>query len=454
MTEQSELHKQMSIALSSRRERGILRRPHPDAFIPVPPNQSHLQSQTALAPIVDFSSNDYLSLSTHEPLREQYLQSLQKAPQILGSGGSRLLDGTRPAHLELEQRLAQFFSSPSSPQPLTALLFGSGFDANAALFSSLPQPGDTILYDALVHASVHDGMRASRVPRSRRIAFKHNCVRDLAAKIQDALREMNGSGTIFVGLEALYSMDGDLAPLTEICATVEALVPPGRACIVVDEAHSTGIYGRGRGMVEHFGLWERVHVRLHTFGKAMASSGAVVICDALTREYLINYARSFIFTTAPTVASVIAMGCSFDMIVNGTTERLANQLFKVSARFTDTLRTRLAGVPTRVMALPPHLLPAANLASLEETHLPTPIVPILTPFPRPLAQHLYRRGFLARPITHPTVPKGEERVRICLHAANTVEEVDGLVDALVEWAEEEVRIQSQRRGAVAAPKGT
>ncbi|KAG9104828.1 hypothetical protein FRC06_008058 [Ceratobasidium sp. 370] len=352
----------MSIALSSRRERGILRRPHPDAFIPLPQNQSHLQSQTALAPLADFSSNDYLSLSMHEPLRTHYLHSLQQSSQILGSGGSRLLDGTRPAHIELERRLARFFSPPSSLQPLTALLFGSGFDANAALFSSLPQPGDAILYDALVHASVHDGMRASRVPRSRRIAFKHNCVRDLEEKIQDALRDINDTGTIFVALEALYSMDGDLAPLVDICTTVEALVPPGRACIVVDEAHSTGIYGRGRGMIEHLGLWSRVHVRLHTFGKAMASSGAVVICDALTREYLINYARSFIFTTAPTVASVIAMGCSFDMIENGTTER------------------------------------------------------------------------------------------VCLHAANTEEEVDGLVDALVEWANEETQIQSQ--GGMAPQRGT
>ncbi|QRW04105.1 aminotransferase class I and II protein [Ceratobasidium sp. AG-Ba] len=237
MAGQSELHKQMSTALSSRRERGILRRPHPDAFIPLPPN-SHLHSQTALASLVDFSSNDYLSLATHEPLREHFLQCLHQAPQILGSGGSRLLDGTCPAHLELEHRLAHFFSSPT--RPLTALLFGSGFDANAALFSSLPQPDDTILYDELVHASVHDGMRASRLPRTRLVAFKHNCVRDLTAKIQDALREMNGRGTIFVALEALYSMDGDLAPLVDICSAVETLVPTGRACIVVTKRIQPG----------------------------------------------------------------------------------------------------------------------------------------------------------------------------------------------------------------------
>lgn len=339
---QSELHKKFRAALDSRRERAILRRPHPDAFIPLPPSQSHIQLQPgagkhtfpslhlpglslprlylpslrdittkppSLATLVDFSSNDYLSLSTHEPLRKHYLKALQHAPQILGSGGSRLLDGTSTAHLELEARLAKFFSSPSftpsfpssSPKDLTALLFNSGFDANAALFSVLPQPGDTILYDALVHASVHDGMRASRVPSSRRIPYKHNCVKDLALKIREALsfmdieeqksgRKGTGKGTVFVAFEALYSMDGDFAPLSSICSTVEALVPPSRACIIVDEAHSTGIYGRGRGIVEELGLGGRVHIRLHTFGKAMASSGGtfshkILMIRETEREY-------------------------------------------------------------------------------------------------------------------------------------------------------------------------
>ena len=173
---------------------------------------------------------------------------------------------------------------------MTALLFNSGFDANAALFSVLPQPGDTILYDALVHASVHDGMRASRIPSSRRIPFKHNCVKDLALKVREALtymdsdeergnRKSRDKGTIFVAFEALYSMDGDFAPLTSICSTIEALVLPSRACIIVDEAHSTGIYGHGRGMVEELGLGTRVHIRLHTFGKAMASSGGMLLFE-------------------------------------------------------------------------------------------------------------------------------------------------------------------------------
>ncbi|KAG8705350.1 hypothetical protein FRC11_009107 [Ceratobasidium sp. 423] len=414
----------MRAALDSRRERSIIRRPHPDAFIPAPPNLTVQPPK----PLIDFSSNDYLSLATYPPLHEHLLATLQAAPQILGSGGSRLLDGTHDAHLQLEKRLATFFTQPQYPPP-TALLFNSGFDANVALFSVLPQPGDWVIYDALVHASVHDGMRSSRLSTSRRIGFKHNCVRDLEAKIRYVLNTESekgvvGGGTVFIALEALYSMDGDLAPLADILKTVECLVPPERRCVIVDEAHSTGVYGRGRGLVEQLGLGSRVHVRLHTFGKAMASSGGVVICDSLTREYLINYARSFIFTTAPTVASVIAMGCSFDMVDNGTTQKLAAQLFKISARFTTSLRARLRNVPSRIMALPPFLKSE-----------PTPIVPILTPNPRQLAQHLRERGFLARPITHPTVPKGEERVRICLHAANTEAQVDGLVDALVEWAE-------------------
>ncbi|KAH7341294.1 pyridoxal phosphate-dependent transferase [Rhizoctonia solani] len=428
------LHVQMRAALDSRRERSIIRRPHPDAFIPAPQNLAVQPTK----PLIDFSSNDYLSLATYPPLRDHLLATLQSAPQILGSGGSRLLDGTHDAHFDLEQRLAKFFTpQPHHPAP-TALLFNSGFDANVALFSVLPQPGDWIIYDALVHASVHDGMRSSRLAATRRIPFKHSCVRDLEDKIRYVLnaecdKGLAEKGTVFVALEALYSMDGDLAPLANILKTVEGLIPPERRCVIVDEAHSTGVYGNGRGLVEQLGLGSRVHVRLHTFGKAMAASGGVVICDSLTREYLINYARSFIFTTAPTVASVIAMGCSFDMVDNGTTRRLAAQLFKISTRFTTSLRKRLGHIPSRIMALPPLLKSE-----------PTPIVPILTPYPRPLAQHLRERGFLARPITHPTVPKGEERVRVCLHAANTEEEVDGLVGALVEWAEEQ-RSGSGRR---------
>ncbi|CAE6406632.1 unnamed protein product [Rhizoctonia solani] len=428
MPTESVLHVQMRAALDSRRERSIIRRPHPDAFIPAPQNLAVQPSK----PLIDFSSNDYLSLSTYPPLRDHLLSTLQSAPQILGSGGSRLLDGTHDAHLNLEKRLAKFFAPEPRHPPPTALLFNSGFDANVALFSVLPQPGDWIIYDELVHASVHDGMRSSRLAASRRIGFKHSCVRDLEAKIRYVLNTESDKGlggkrgTVFIALEALYSMDGDLAPLASILRTVECLIPPERRCVIVDEAHSTGVYGNGRGWVEQLGLGSRVHVRLHTFGKAMASSGAVVICDSLMREYLINYARSFIFTTAPTMANVIAMGCSFDMVDNGTTQRLATQLFKISTRFTSALRARLENVPSRIMALPPFLKSE-----------PTPIVPILTPRPRLLAQHLRERGFLARPITHPTVPKGEERVRICLHAANTEEEVDGLVDALLEWAEEQ-----------------
>ncbi|CAE6513714.1 unnamed protein product [Rhizoctonia solani] len=334
MPSESVLHIRMQAALDSRRERSIIRRPHPDAFIPAPQNLSVQPHK----PLIDFSSNDYLSLSTYPPLRDHLLATLQAAPQILGSGGSRLLDGTHDAHLQLEKRLAKFFTPQPVHPPPTALLFNSGFDANVALFSVLPQPGDWIIYDALVHASVHDGMRSSRLAAGRRIPFKHSCVRDLEAKIRFVLNTESEKGvekgTVFIALEALYSMDGDLAPLADILKTVEGLVPPERRCVIVDEAHSTGVYGNGRGLVEQLGLGSRVHVRLHTFGKAMASSGGVVICDYLTREYLINYARSFIFTTAPTVASVIAMGCSFDMVDNGTTQKASTILFLIRTHIT------------------------------------------------------------------------------------------------------------------------
>ncbi|KAF8751813.1 Aminotransferase class I and II [Rhizoctonia solani] len=386
--EESVLHAHMRAALDSRRQRSIIRRPHPDAFIPAPQNLVvQPRAQTAYRLFLK-----RLSFAVH------LCASPRPSPRISPVGtsdpglwGSRLLDGTHEAHLKIEQRLAKFFCpEPRYPSPNpTALLFNSGFDANVALFSVLPQPGDWIIYDELVHASVHDGMRSSRLAQSRRIAFKHSCVRIWKPRFDGRV----------------------LGPTRK---TVRGC---GRG------AFDWSLWD-GRGWVEQLGLGSRVHVRLHTFGKAMASSGGIVICDSLTREYLINYARTFIFTTAPTIANVIAMGCSFDMVDNGTTQRLAAQLFKISTRFTTALRTRLENIPPRIMALPPFLKSE-----------PTPIVPILTPHPRQLAQHLRERGFLARPINI-RLFQGRERVRVCLHAANTEEEVDGLVDALLEWAEE------------------
>lgn len=221
----------------------------------------------------DFSSNDFLSLSTNSSLKRAYHQELLTSNLPLGSGGSRLLDGNSAYAETLEREICAFHSAEAG------LLFNSGFDANAGFFACVPQPGDVVVHDELIHASVHDGMRLSRA--GKRVAFRHNCVGDLRRVFQELMGEDGlgdrlraGECHVFVAVEAVYSMDGDLAPLCAIVETVEDVLPKGAGYVVVDEAHATGVLGPlGRGLVCELRLERRVFARLHTFGKALGCNG-------------------------------------------------------------------------------------------------------------------------------------------------------------------------------------
>lgn len=237
-------------------------------------SNSALRSLTIAPPTsTDFSSNDFLSLSSSADLRAAYLEELHAHPGFrLGSGGSRLLDGNSAYAEELERSIAGFHGAPAG------LLFNSGFDANAGFFSCVPQPGDLVLYDARIHASVHEGMRLCRA--GARVAFAHNSVADLRAQLAGRIAGdpllRDGRRNVFVAVESLYSMDGDLAPIREVVELVEELLPAGNGHVVVDEAHSNGVYGeQGRGVVCSLGLEDRVFARLHTFGKGLACSGGL-----------------------------------------------------------------------------------------------------------------------------------------------------------------------------------
>lgn len=253
--------------------------------------------------LTDFSSNDYLSLSRHPEISRAYLTHLQglilnhggKSEFSLGSGGSRLLDGNTELAENLEGSLAKFHDSEA------ALLFNSGYEANTGLLSSVPQVGDVVLYDEAIHASIHSGIKLSRA--GLRLAFKHNHVWNKShsgeqkeecsmgtngnLKSLDAvLRQIsNGNeGTdikeglrhVFVVVEAIYSMDGDVAPLQDIVDCVDMHFPRGNGLVIVDEAHSNGILGeRGRGLVCELGLERRIWARVLTFGKALGCSGGM-----------------------------------------------------------------------------------------------------------------------------------------------------------------------------------
>lgn len=258
------LNKKLNDALRSREKRQILRTlPPPTLANPECADEEQL---------VDFTSNDYLSLTSNSYLRSLFLAKLQNSPDILGSGGSRLLVNGK-AHQDLEARLTAFFAAPD------ALLFNSGYDANAGFFACVPQPGDVVVVDEYVHASVHDGLRTSRVESCH--AFAHNSVAALQGVLRTIVasntRVRTGEASVVVAVESLYSMDGTIAPLFDIVDVVEKLLPGGNGHVVVDEAHATGIYGLdGRGLVSLLGLEKRVFARLHTFGKALGCSGGAI----------------------------------------------------------------------------------------------------------------------------------------------------------------------------------
>ncbi|KAH8146260.1 uncharacterized protein LAJ45_09702 [Morchella importuna] len=329
----------------------------------------------------DFSSNDFLSLATSPLLRRSLLAELAAHPtHPLGSGGSRLLDGNSPYAETLEATIAHYHSAPCG------LLFNSGFDANTGFFACVPQPGDVVVYDEYIHASVHEGMRSSRA--SACLMFAHNSLASFRAVLEGV--EARQGRSVFVAVESLYSMDGDLAPLAELVAIADEVLDGG-ALFTVDEAHATGV--------------------------ALACNGAIILTDATTRQYLINYARPLIYTTSLSFPSLAAITASYTLLRSPHAAALQSHLHTLTAH----LHRRLATLP-----------PAPQTLTLPPVR-PTPILALFTPQPRSLAAHLQTRGIVARPIVFPTVPKGTERVRICVHAGNTVEDVEALVEAVREW---------------------
>ncbi|UKZ78509.1 hypothetical protein TrVFT333_006251 [Trichoderma virens FT-333] len=370
---------------------------------------------------VDFSSNSYLSLSSNPDVKAAYVSFIlphlqSSSPEAgfgLGSGGSRLLDGNSAFTEDLEKRIAEFHGADAG------LLFNSGFEANTGLFACVPQKGDVIVYDELIHASVHDGMRLSR---AQRIPFAHNkvydaatpsptngkskhpCLDSLLKSLTEDAQVSAGKKNIFIAAEGVYSMDGDLAPLKQIVECVEKRLPQGNGYVIVDEAHSTGIYGRqGRGLVCQLGLEDRIWARVHTFGKAMGCSGAIVLCSSTTRSYLINYARSFIYTTAMAFPSLASIRTTYDFLAQGHADSLVQNLQSL-IRHMHTLLTQI---------IERHG-PSPELFRINPEAPQSPILPLLTSRARSLAQYCQERGFTVRPIVAPTVPAGQDRVRTIL----------------------------------------
>jgi len=351
---------------------------------------------------VDFCSNDYLGFSRSEILQKKIRQFEKECLDArVGSTGSRLISGNTGLCEELEDQIAKFHHAEAG------LIFNSGYDANIGIFSSVAERTDTIIYDRLVHASIRDGIRLNH---ARAFSFEHNNVEDLERKLRaqcaDA-KEHGTVGSIFVAVESVYSMDGDCAPLREI---VELCGKYG-ANLVVDEAHATGVFGnKGEGKVAELGMEDKIFARLHTFGKALGCHGAIVLGSKTLRSYLINFARSFIYTTALPFHSLIAVKCAYELLDSdtGSFQCLKNRISFFRKRISETT---IRGMIRSESAIQCVVVPGNAVV-------------------RKIACKIQEAGFDVRPILHPTVSSGAERLRICLHSFNSESEIDGLIETL------------------------
>lgn len=332
---------------------------------------------------IDFCSNDYLGLG-----RNPLMKINGPAPSH-ASTGSRLLTGNYALIEETENSIAIFHNADA------ALIFNSGYDANLGLLSSVPQRGDTVLYDYLSHASIRDGIRLSF---AESFSFPHNDTTDLEKKLKTA------RGNIFVVTESVFSMDGDIAPLQEIAE----LCRKYSANLIVDEAHATGVIGeRGEGLVQQLKLEENCFARIHTFGKALGTHGAAVLGSIQLREYLINFSRAFIYTTALPAVSTAFIKRAYELFPAMMQER--NQLQQLIQFFKQSslrFETITSNTPIQAVLIPGNFEVKA------------------------MATELQKAGLDVRPIVYPTVPKGGERLRVVLHAFNTVAELSQLTGLL------------------------
>lgn len=344
--------------------------------------------------LADFCSNDYLGFARSAELRQLIDDELARLePVKTGSTGSRLLSGNSNYTEEAESFIAGLHGCE------TGLIFNSGYDANMGLFSSLPQRGDTIILDEFAHASIIDGARLSF---ANRYTFKHNDLHSLGEKLKLA------RGNCYIGVESVYSMDGDTAPLNAIAE----LAKKHDAALIVDEAHAVGLYDFG--LVDN-AIKNKVFARVVTFGKALGCHGAIVLGNNSLREYLINFARPFIYTTAAPLHQIASITMAYRQLRQSATEieKLKSniRLFKRNVNKDHLLINSESAIQ------------CVLLNSNQKA--------------KGMARTLQENGLDVRPILSPTVPQGSERVRICLHSFNTRDEIMLLADTLNTFADAE-----------------
>lgn len=364
-------------ALTERQQKGMLRR------------------LSSVFPAIDFCSNDYLGFSM-KGLLTQKLKTSHFSSEQYGSAGSRLVSGNSAFVEEAEKQIAMFHHAKG------ALIFNSGYDANLGLLSSVPQKDDLVLFDDLIHASIYDGIRLGYATHYK---FKHNDIEMLKELIH---RHQHGYKNIFIVVESVYSMDGDSAPLLEI---TELIQPLENVFLIVDEAHAIGVFGKqGRGLCNSLGVEQKCFARIYTYGKAMGCHGAVIVGSEILRNYLINFARSFIYTTALPNHSIDAILNAYQLLIESDRQELLQD--NISYFYSKT-----SGVKKIIKSQ--SAIHSLIVGSNEETDR--------------LEKLLNQKNIHAKAIKSPTVKEGTERIRFCIHSYNTKEEMDQLVEAINEF---------------------
>ncbi|MCC9062240.1 aminotransferase class I/II-fold pyridoxal phosphate-dependent enzyme [Flavobacterium piscisymbiosum] len=355
--------------------------------------------------LVDFSSNDYIGFSKSESIFKQtHAYLLENEIFQNGASGSRLISGNHSLYQIAETFIAEFHDAES------ALIFNSGYDANVGFFSAVPQRNDVILYDELSHASIRDGIVMSN---AKSYKFNHNDFEDLErliVKFQSSITGLGGPNpiNIYIVTETVFSMDGDSPNLEELVALSEKY----NCYLVVDEAHTLGVFGeKGEGLTQYLQLHNRIFARIMTFGKGLGCHGSVILGSTDLKEYLVNFARSFIYTTGLSPHSV-------------ATILIAYQQLQIEKETIEKLRQNIV-----LFNQQKNLLGLKPMFVRSKSAIQSAIVPG-NENAKQLAQQLQDKGFDIKAILSPTVPEGQERLRFCIHSYNSEEEINQVLELL------------------------
>ncbi|MGH2664634.1 aminotransferase class I/II-fold pyridoxal phosphate-dependent enzyme [Flavobacterium sp.] len=349
--------------------------------------------------LIDFASNDYLGFAHSSAIFNKTHQLLlDRNIKINGATGSRLLSGNHAIYHETEDFISHFHQSES------ALIFNSGYDANLGFFSAVPQRNDLILFDELCHASIRDGIQLSN---AKSYKFEHNDLEDLERLIQRFRTEhsQNPKNEIYIVTETVFSMDGDCPELDNLVELSEKY----NCNLVVDEAHSLGVFGeKGEGLIQSLGLQSKIFAQIITFGKGLGCHGAAVLGSRELKEYLVNFARSFIYTTGLSPHSVATILVAYQ---NLETEDKIIQKLRENIVYFNQEKSLLGLKPMFVRSK--SAIQSAIIPGNERV--------------KSIAKQIQANGFDVKPILSPTVPEGQERLRICLHSYNSKEEISALM---------------------------